>query len=464
MTVSEQDDVLNRWRATRLVDTVSSIKSGAWGAEPASGGTLCIRIADFNTDNRAVVFKSRTMREIEKATLPGLLLKSGDLLVEKSGGGDKVPVGRIVMWQSDEEAITSNFISRIRLKSEYLPSYMSRVFQIQYVSGLSRKWLKQSTGIQNLDLASYLRETVPLPDLSEQILLSRYLDHAELRIAKAIQAKQKMVALLNEQKQVIISELVTRGLDPNVPMKDSGQAWLGQIPTHWNALPARSLFVERIERNQPDAQMLSVSIKHGVTSQAKYLENSIKKDSSNSDKSAYKVVAKDDLVYNKMRAWQGAAGVSEFSGIVSPAYIVLRARAAILPKYAHYVMRIKSYCTQVESLSYGISSDQWTLRPQHFKLIVFPVPSIEEQNQIVAAIDERTTQIDNAISAVEREIELLKEYRTVLISDVVTGKKDVRAEAADLPDVDPAELAHVLSGSLIGNEEEDEVDGTSETE
>jgi type I restriction enzyme S subunit len=323
------------------------------------------------------------------------------------------------------------------------------------------------TGIregQNIDYSRLGRATVPVPPIEVQVGIVRYLDHAELRIAKAIQAKQKMVALLNEQKQVIISELVTRGLNPDAPTKDSGQAWLGQIPAHWDALPARALFVERITRNQPDAQMLSVSIKHGVTSQAKYLENSIKKDSSNSDKSAYKVVAKDDLVYNKMRAWQGAAGVSEFSGIVSPAYIVLRARAVVLPKYAHYVMRIKSYCTQVESLSYGISSDQWTLRPQHFKLIVFPVPSIEEQNQIVAAIDERTTQIDGAISAVEREIDLLKEYRTVLISNVVTGKKDIRAEAAELSDIDPVELAQVLSGAASVDMEEDEDDGTSEVE
>jgi type I restriction enzyme S subunit len=465
VAVSEQDDVLNRWRATRLVDTVSSIKSGAWGAEPASGGTLCIRIADFNTDNRAVVFKSRTMREIEKATLPGLLLKSGDLLVEKSGGGDKVPVGRIVMWQSDEKAITSNFISRIRLKSEYLPSYMSRVFQIQYVSGLSRKWLKQSTGIQNLDLANYLRETVPLPDLSEQILLSRYLDHAELQIAKAIQAKQKMVSLLNEQKQVIISELVTRGLNPDVPMKDSGQAWLGQIPAHWEVVRLGSVLEERTEMNDKEqvTQVLSLLRKRGVML---YEDKGRVGNKKSENIRRYKIVCENDIVVNCMNVIIGSVGLSSYVGCLSPVYYVLKARTeSISSAYFNNVFQIEPFHKSLVRYGKGILAHRLRISMLDLKAVLVPKPPFSEQVEINEAISSRTVGIDGAIAAVEREIELLKEYRTVLISDVVTGKKDVRAEAADLPDVDPAELAQVLSGvARVDVEEDEDDDGTSEVE
>jgi type I restriction enzyme S subunit len=461
VAVSAQDGVLNRWRATRLVDTVSSIKSGAWGREPVSGGTLCIRIADFNTDNRSVVFKSRTLREIEKATLSELLLKSGDLLVEKSGGGDKVPVGRIVMWQSDEEAITSNFISRIRLKSEYLPSFMSRVFQIQYVSGLSRKWLKQSTGIQNLDLANYLRETVHLPDLSEQLLLSRYLDHAELRIAKAIQAKQKMVALLNEQKQVIISELVTRGLNPDVPMKDSGQAWLGQMPAHWELVPVRAALQKNkriVGIRKSDFQLLSLT-KQGVI--VRNLVGMKGKFPASFD--SYQEVSSGDFIFCLFDVDETprAVGLSSHRGMITGAYDVLTPTG-----YMHSSYLLQQFLTfdnhkLLKPLYRGLRK---TIPMPWFLGMKIACPPKDEQVHIAEKIVSRTESIDKAVAALLNEINLLKEYRTVLISDVVTGKKDVRAEAASLPDLDPAELAYVLSGAVSVDGEEDEVDGASEAE
>jgi len=464
MGISDQGVTVNHWRPTRLVDTVFSIKSGAWGTDPKSGGTLCIRIADFNTDNRAVVFKSRTLREIDKALLPGLLLKPGDLLVEKSGGGDKVPVGRIVMWKSDEEAITSNFVSRIRLKSEYVPSYMSRVFQIQYVSGLSRKWLKQSTGIQNLDLANYLRETFPLPGLPEQILLARFLDHAELRIAKAIQAKQKMVALLNERKQVIISELVTRGLNPDVPMKDSGQAWLGQIPAHWDVVRLGSVLEERNEMNDKEqvAQVLSLLRKRGVML---YEDKGRVGNKKSENIRRYKIVRENDIVVNCMNVIIGSVGLSSYVGCLSPVYYVLKVRnESASSAYFNNVFQIEPFHKSLVRYGKGILAHRMRISMLDLKAVLIPKPPIAEQMAINESIANRTAGIDSAIVAVEREIELLKEYRTVLISDVVTGKKDVRAEAASLPDVDPAELAFVLSGAVSVDGEEDEVDGASEAE
>ena len=123
------------------------------------------------------------------------------------------------------------------------------------------------------------------------------------------------------------------GLIPYPEYKDSGQAWIKKIPSHWKTLPNRALFEEIKERGHADEEMLSVTIKRGVIKQKELLLESIKKDSSNQNKSAYKLVYPGDIAYNKMRAWQGAFGVSNYRGIVSPAYIIMRLRNKNNPRF-----------------------------------------------------------------------------------------------------------------------------------
>ena len=129
-------------------------------------------------------------------------------------------------------------------------------------------------------------------------------------------------------------------LKPYPVYKDSGVEWLGQVPAHWEVLPGRTVFREINDRGYSDEQMLSVTITGGVMRQADLLADSSKKDSSNEDKSNYKLVQSGDLVYNKMRAWQGAVGVSAYRGIVSPAYIIQRLRnVENSPRYMHFLLR-----------------------------------------------------------------------------------------------------------------------------
>src|SRR5262249_43067047 len=159
------------------------------------------------------------------------------------------------------------------------------------------------------------------------------------------------------------------GLKPYPKMKDSGVPWLGQVPEHWPVVPNRALFTEIKERERPDEQMLSVTITRGVVRQSALLEESSKKDSSNLDRSAYKLVQPGDIAYNKMRAWQGAIGVSSFRGIVSPAYVIVRPRDASSAIYFHHLFRTPMFAKEAERWSYGITSDMWSLRPEHFKMI-----------------------------------------------------------------------------------------------
>ncbi|MGO3680170.1 hypothetical protein [Brevibacterium aurantiacum] len=159
--------------------------------------------------------------------------------------------------------------------------------------------------------------------------------------------------------------------------------------------------------------MLSVTIGRGVIPQADLLSSTSKKDSSNVDKSKYKLVEPGDVVYNKMRAWQGAAGGSKYRGIVSPAYIVMSPRDA-LTEYMHHVVRTPQFAKEAERWSYGITSDQWSLRPEHFKMIRFPVPPADEQAAIVKYLAHANARIDKAIAAKRRLIALLEEQTSSL--------------------------------------------------
>lgn len=213
-------------------------------------------------------------------------------------------------------------------------------------------------------------------------------------------------------------------LKPYSAMKDSDVAWLGQIPEHWRVLPNRAVFAEVKEKNHPEADMLSVTITKGVIRQQTLLEGSSKKDNSNQDKSAYKLVHPGDIAYNKMRAWQGAVGVSEYEGIVSPAYVVQRPREGTVPRYLHYLLRTPAFAKEAERWSYGITSDMWSLRPEHFKMIYSCFPPSSEQAAIVRFLDYADRRIRRYIRAKQKLIKLLEEQKQAIIHRAVTRGLD----------------------------------------
>ena len=217
------------------------------------------------------------------------------------------------------------------------------------------------------------------------------------------------------------------GLTPYPEYKDSGQRWIGKIPSHWKVLPNRALFEEIRERGHADEEMLSVTIKRGVIKQKELLSESSKKDSSNLNKAAYKLVCPGDIAYNKMRAWQGAVGLSKYRGIVSPAYIVMRFREIHNSHYFHYLFRTPSFTKEAERWSYGITSDMWSLRPYHFKMIYTPLPPMDEQDAIVRFINHTTRILNRAIHSKQQVISLLNEQKQVIINKTITGGLDPNA-------------------------------------
>ncbi|MCG2767054.1 MAG: restriction endonuclease subunit S [Anaerolineae bacterium] len=217
---------------------------------------------------------------------------------------------------------------------------------------------------------------------------------------------------------------MTLDLKPYPAYKPSGAQWLGDVPAGWQVLPNRALFVEVKERGFPDEEMLSVTIARGVIRQSTLLADSSNKDSSNEDKSKYKLVCPGDIAYNKMRAWQGSVGVSQYRGIVSPAYVVVRPRAEQESRYYHHLLRIPCFAEEAQRWSYGISSDQWSLRPEHFKQIYCCAPPLPEQAAIVRYLDYHDRLIRRYIRAKQKLIALLEEQKQAIIHRTVTRGLD----------------------------------------
>jgi type I restriction enzyme S subunit len=216
------------------------------------------------------------------------------------------------------------------------------------------------------------------------------------------------------------------GLKPYAEYKESGHRWLGSVPTHWLVLPNRALFDEVKDRNHPREEMLSVTITRGIVRQKALLDGSSKKDSSNLNKGAYKLVQPHDIAYNKMRAWQGALGASTLRGIISPAYVVMRPRKEANPWFYHNLYRTPSFAKEAERWSYGITSDMWSLRPEHFKVIGSVLPPPDEQAAIVRFLDHANRKIEGFIRAKRKLIGLLNEQKQAIIHRAVTGEDEVR--------------------------------------
>jgi type I restriction enzyme S subunit len=214
-------------------------------------------------------------------------------------------------------------------------------------------------------------------------------------------------------------------LKPYPAYKESGLSWLGEVPRHWSVLPNRALFAEVKDRDHPDEEMLSVTITRGIVRQKALLAGGSKKDSSNLDKSAYKLVQPRDIAYNKMRAWQGAIGASNLRGIISPAYVVMRLRAdENVPQYFHHLYRTPQFSKEAERWSYGITSDMWSLRPEHFKMIYAPEPPPAEQAAIVRFLNWTNGRLERTIRAKRQVIALLTEQKQAIIHRAVTRGLD----------------------------------------
>lgn len=366
-------------------------------------------------------------------------------------------VARIDTWSFDGEAVLTAGDGDVGKVFHYINGkfdYHQRVYKLSNFKDIHGKFffhtfrstfgheVFQGTAkstVESLRLPMLQNFPVALPPPTEQTAIARFLDHATNQIESYILTKKKLIALLEEQKQVMIHDAVTGQIDvrtskPYPAYKPSDVQWLGEVPSDWKVQRVKSLFRLRIEKSGSahGRELLSIYTHIGVRPR-KDLEERGNKASTTDD---YWIVKKGDLIANKLLAWMGAIGVSHYDGVTSPAYDILMPTVDLESDYYHHLFRTKACLQLFKQRSRGIMDMRLRLYFDQFGQIPVPVPPIEDQRRIISWYNDASIELNHAINDVRHEIELFHEYRTRLIADVVTGKLDVREAAANLPELE----------------------------
>lgn len=271
------------------------------------------------------------------------------------------------------------------------------------------------------DLSPIALMSIPffLPPLSEQQAIVNYLDDKCGKIDQLLENKAKELELLTEMKQRVIADAVTRGLNPDIKLKECDNICLPRVPEHWKVMRYGTLFKLKPVKTHHGEELLSVFLNLGVIRAA---DSDKRTHAASEDLSKYQLVEVGDFVMNNQQAWRGSVGVSQLVGIISPAYHIFPMPECYDPVYANYLLRSKAIVGQFEMSSRGVGSIQRTLNFNWLNNKIVPVPPIDEQKAIVAYIKEKVSKIDTLADKLQQEIESIKEYKQRLISDVVTGQ------------------------------------------
>ena len=322
-------------------------------------------------------------------------------------------VSQRVAQVQERGVITSAYISLRPTKianSRYFTYFLKSMDAKKMFHGMG-------TGIRlTLSYNELKNQFIPCPSPEEQSAIATYLDAATAKIDAAIAQQQKMIDLLNERKQIIINRAVTKGLNPDAKMKDSGVEWIGEVPEDWEIIKAKYIWNEYSEKTKTgNEQLLSVSQYGGV------VPNNT--ESRSESFVGYKMVHKDILVINIMLAWMGGFDVSQIEGIVSPAYCTYRCdKKNALSKFLGYLYKSNMYLAEFARRSTGIIPSRWRMYTDDFGQVLTILPPIQSQKEIVEYIDTEIGKIIPYINKCQKQISLLQERKQIIINEVVTGK------------------------------------------
>lgn len=392
-------------------------------------GVPCVRYGDLYTQHEFFIRESRSFvsfGNVENYTD----IQYGDLLFAASGETFE-DIGRSSVNLLRTDACCGGDILVLRSRQKISAEFLGYTADSQNAKDQKTR-MGQGFTIVHIYQNKLKYLVLPIPSYGEQLSIVRYLNYIDHRIQRYINVKKKLIKLLEEQRQAIINQAVTKGIDPNVKMKPSGIEWLGEIPEHWEVHRSKTLFKLRVEKSGSNhgKELLSIYTHIGVRPR-KTLEEKGNKASSTDD---YWNVEVGDLISNKLLAWMGAIGVSEYMGVTSPAYDILRPLKNVNSRYYHYLYRTSLYKQIFRQYSRGIMDMRLRLYYDRFGQIRVPLPSYLEQQEIILGIEGRVFSITEKIRKTASLIKLVQEYRTRLTSDVVTGKIDVRDIASKLPD------------------------------
>jgi type I restriction enzyme S subunit len=352
---------------------------------------------------------------------PSALLEEGDFVFcdtseDVEGSGSCVYVKNL----NGSLLFAGSHTVRLHPADDFNKRFFAYLFKTQL---FKRQIQSRVSGIKVFSISQrILKDAVAiLPPLFEQCTIVEYLDRETAMIDQMLAAKEKLLKILDEKRRAIITHAVTKGVNPSAKLKSSGITWLGDYPAHWHIRRLKYLFrlVADPAPENNSYELLSLYTDLGVHPRRELeARGNI---ASNTD--GYWFVKKGDLIVNKLLAWMGAFGVSDFDGVTSPAYDILRANPAIVDSmYYHYLFRCGVCFTEFRARSTGIMDMRLRLYFDQFGDMPVSLPPLDEQHAIVEHIKKETTRIDAMCLITQRSIELLKERRSALITDAVTGK------------------------------------------
>lgn len=339
-------------------------------------------------------------------------VEAGDFLISWSAS-----LG-LHVWQG-EPAWLNQHIFRVELNGKCLPHYF-RWLATWFMSELDRD--AHGSTMQHLTKDAFGGFPLLLPPASAQAAIAEHLDAATAKLDSLLAEKQALLELLAEKRRALITRAVTQGINPDATRRDSGIAWLGEVPAHWRVERAKHLFAERDDRSETgEEELLTVSHLTGVTSRAEKDVNMFLAESLE----GYKRCKAGDLVINTLWAWMGAMGIARQPGIVSPAYNVYQPLGEIDPEYLDLLVRTPRFAEEVTRYSKGVWSSRLRLYPEGLYEVWFPLPPVDEQQAIVSHVQAEIRKLDALAAATRCTVELLQERRSALISAAVTGQMEM---------------------------------------
>ena len=276
-----------------------------------------------------------------------------------------------------------------------------------------------STALPSMTQADLSNIHFAVPDFEEQTAIANFLDRETAKIDALIAEQEKLIALLAEKRQATISRAVTKGLNPDAPMKDSGVAWLGEVPAHWEMKRLKhclSLLTEKAETSTNKIALENIESWSGnyLPTESEFEGDGV-------------AFAKGDILFGKLRPYLAKAYLAEFSGEAVGDFHVMRPSANVAPRFAQYQILNRDFIALVDGSTFGSKMPRASW--EYVGNMPFPLPATSEQTAIAAFLDRETAKIDALTAEATRAIDLLKERRTALISAAVTGKIDVRTLA-----------------------------------
>lgn len=412
------------WDVCCLKYLLKNNDGGVWGNDPKNDDydKIVLRSTEQTVDGKWDI-QSPAIRNLKNVS-SNYSIKPNDLLITKSSGSS-LHIGKSTLadaYFSKKECYYSNFLQRLRTNEKLNAKFLWYLLNNDIVRQQFILMQNSTIGIGNINAEDINRVVVAYPDATKQQRIADFLDEKCGEIDSLTKDIQEQIATLEEYKKSIVTETVTKGLDLNVDMKDSGIEWVGTIPKHWIVEKIKYHLQRKEPRNPGDVQVLSVYREYGVIPKDSRDDNH---NVTSEDTSKYKYVKPGNLVINKMKAWQGSLAISEYEGIVSPAYFIYHFIDDVFnKKYFHYLIR-SCYKDEFRRISTGIREGQWDLPSRDFENELVLIPPKNEQNDIVNYLDSKCSEIDAIIQTKKEQLDVLAEYKKSLIYEYVTGKKEV---------------------------------------